>query len=244
MSFPTTQWALLEALNAGDEEKRREALGPIISLYGAALFAFARRESHFTCTPEDCEDLVNDFFLKCLQEEVLQHADQTRGRFRNFLARSFKNMMLNREREGHAKRRCPGGGFVSIQAITDEFGPALEPRTDETPLDAFERLARRSLFINVLRAFENRCVDADQAKKFQLFLLREIKPQMEGTPVPTYSELARRLNLASENAANKVLLAARQEFRSMLFAEVSRDCESPKEAQIECELVLAASLQE
>jgi len=31
-----------------------------------------------------------------------------------------------------------------------------------------------------------------------------------GTAVPTYSELARELNLASENAANKILLAARR----------------------------------
>jgi hypothetical protein len=67
---------------------------------------------------------------------------------------------------------------------------------------------------------------------------------MEGTAVPTYSELARELNLASENAANKILLAAREEFRSLLVAEVSRDCESPKEAQVECEFVLANALQE
>jgi hypothetical protein len=153
-------------------------------------------------------------------------------------------MMLNHERAEHAQRRRPHGGFVSMQALADEHGPALEPRSNETPLDAFERLVRRSLFTNVLKAFENRCLDAGQEKKFQLFLLREIKPRTEGIPVPTYGELAQKLNLASENAANKVLLAAREEFRSMLFAEVSRDCESPKEAQIECELVLAASLQE
>lgn len=244
MPFPTTQWSLLEALDAGDDEKRREALGSIISLYGAPLFAFARRESHFTLTPEDCEDLVNDFFLKCLQEDVLQHADQTRGRFRNFLARSFKNMILNNQRAERAQRRRPHAGFVSMQTLTDEHGPALEPRTNETPEDAFERVARRSLFVSVLRAFENRCSNAGQEKKFQLFMLREVQPRLDGTPVPTYGELARRINLASENAANKILLAAREEFRSMLFAEVSRDCESQKEAQIECDLVLATGLQE
>ena len=243
MRFPTTEWDLLDALNAGDEEKRREALGSIISLYGAPLFAFARRESHFELSPEDCEDLVNDFFLKCLEEPILQHADQARGRFRNFLARSFKNMMLNADRAEHARKRCPDGGFVSVQTLTEEYGPALEPRTNETPEDAFERVLRHAVFTRLLKAFEHRCLAAGQEKRFRLFMLREIRPHVDGTSAPTYDELARKLNLPSQNAANKILLAAREEFRSMLFAEVSRDCESQKEAQVECDLVLAAALQ-
>ena len=243
MRFPTTQWHIVEALKAGDEEMRREALGSIISIYGAPLFAFARRQSHGALVPEDCEDLVNGFFLKCLEGDVLQRADQMRGKFRNFLARSFKNYMLNVNRAAHTAKGSPRAGFVSLQTLTDDHGPALEPRTNETPEDAFERVLRRSLFIRLLTAFESRCLAAGQEKKYQLFLLHEVKPRLEGTPVPTYAALARELNLASENAANKVLLAAREEFRSMLVAEVSRDCESQKETQVECEFVLATAFE-
>jgi len=244
MRFPTTQWNILDALNAGDERGRREALGEVISIYGAPLFAFARRQSHGTLVPEDCEDLVNGFFLKCMEGNVLQRADQAKGRFRNFLARSFKNYMLNVDRAAHTAKGSPWGGFVSLQSLTDDHGPALEPRTNETPEDAFERVLRRSVFKRLLCAFESRCLAAGQKKKFQLFLLHEIQPRTEGTPVPTYAELARDLNLASENAANKVLLAAREEFRSLLVTELSRDCESQKEAKVECELVLATALHE
>ena len=244
MRFPTTQWNILDVIKAGDEGGRREALGEVISIYGAPLFAFARRQSRGTLVPQDCEDLVNGFFLKCLEGDVLQRADHARGRFRNFLARSFKNYMLNVDRAARTAKGSPGGGFVSLQSLTDDHGPALEPRTNETPEDAFERVLRRSVFMRLLSVFEGRCLAAGQEKKYQLFLLHEIKPRMDGTPVPTYAELARELNLASENAANKVLLAAREEFRTLLVAEVSRDCESQKEAQVECEFVLATALHE
>ena len=244
MRFPTTQWNILDVIKAGDEGGRREALGEVISIYGAPLFAFARRQSRGTLVPQDCEDLVNGFFLKCLEGDVLQRADHARGRFRNFLARSFKNYMLNVDRAARTAKGAPGGGFVSLQSLTDDHGPALEPRTNETPEDAFERVLRRSVFMRLLSVFEGRCLAAGQEKKYQLFLLHEIKPRMDGTPVPTYAELARELNLASENAANKVLLAAREEFRTLLVAEVSRDCESQKEAQVECEFVLATALHE
>ena len=187
---------------------------------------------------------MNGFFLKCLEGDVLQRADQTKGRFRNFLARSFKNYMLNVDRAAHTAKRSPRDGFVSLQSLTDDLGPALEPRTEETPEDAFERVLRCSIFKRLLSAFESRCLAAGQEKKYQLFLLHEIKPRMDGTPAPTYAELARELHLASENAANKILLAAREEFRSLLLAEVSRDCESEKEIQVECEFVLASALHE
>jgi hypothetical protein len=98
------------------------------------------------------------------------------------------------------------------------------------------------MFKRLLSTFESRCLAAGQEKKYQLFLLHEVAPRLDGTPTPTYAELAQKLNLASENAANKVLLAAREEFRSLLVAEVSRDCESQKEAQVECEFVLATAL--
>lgn len=236
MRFPTTQWNLLGALGAGVDD-RRQALGEIILLYAAPLFAFARRQTHGTRTPEDCEDLVNGFFLKCVEGDVLERADQAKGKFRNFLAKSFKNFILNVNRAEHTQRGSPAGGFVSLQALTDDHGPGLEPRTNETPEEAFDRVLRSSLFERSLREFRDRCAAAGQQRKFQLFMLREVNPRRAGAPAPSYASLAKQLKLPSENAVNKIVLAAREEFRALILAEVSRDCASPKEAQVECELV-------
>ena len=193
---------------------------------------------------EDCEDLVNDFFLRCVQGGILARADRARGKFRSFLATSFKYYITNDQRSSQTQRRKPSGGFVSLAVITEELGPALEPRTTETPEDAFTRVLRRSLFEKVLREFAHRCRAAGHETTFQLFLLRDVKPLRDGTPVPTYAALADECHLPSENAANKLALTAREEFRALLLAATSRDCASPEEAHAECELILATALRE
>ncbi len=174
---------------------------------------------------------------------MLERADQARGKFRNFLARSFKNHILNVDRAEHTKKGAPPGGFVSLQSLTDDHGPALEPRTGETPEEAFDRVLRRSLFERLVRDFRDRCGRAGQMKKFDLFLLREIEPRRNGTAAPSYASLAERLKMPSENAVNKIVLAAREEFRTLILAEVGRDCASQKEAEVECELVFNVDLQ-
>ena len=242
MKFPTTQWHVIDTLKADSEEVRRGALGEIIAVYGAPLLAFALRHSRGARTPEDCEDLVNDFFLRCVTGGILTQADRARGRFRSFLVTSFKYYINNAHRSQHAQRRAPAGGFVSIATLMEQFGSSLEPRTDETPEDAFARVLRRSLFARVLHDFEARCRAAGDATAFRVFLMRDVVPPRDGVPVPTWADVARACALPSENAANKVGLAARQQFRALLLEAVARDCATPEEAQAECELVLATAL--
>ena len=133
---------------------------------------------------------------------------------------------------------------MSLAVLTKELGPALEPRSTETPEDAFNRVLRRWLFENVLREFAEHCRAAGRETTFQLFLLRDVEPVREGTPVPTYRALAEACHLPSENAANKLSLAAREEFRARLLAVTSRDCASQEDAQAECELILATALRD
>lgn len=244
MKFPTTQWNIVETLKVEDEEARRAALGEIIGIYGAPLLAFALRHSQGTRTAEDCEDLVNDFFLRCVQGGILARADRARGKFRSFLATSFKYYITNDQRSHQTQRRMPSGGFVSLAVLTKELGPALEPRTTETPEDAFNRVLRRSLFETVLREFAEHCRASGRETTSQLFLLRDVTPVREGTPVRTYRALADACHLPSENAANKMALAAREEFRGLLLAATSRDCASPEEAHAECEVILATALRD
>src|SRR5687767_13738870 len=176
MKFPTTQWNIVETLKVEDEEARRTALGEIIGIYGAPLLAFALRHSHGARTPEDCEDLVNDFFLRCVKGGILARADRARGKFRSFLATSFKYYITNEQRSSQTQRRRPSGGFVSLALVTEELGPSLEPRTTETPEDAFTRVLRRSLFERVLREFAARCRATGHETSFQVFLLRDVTP--------------------------------------------------------------------
>ena len=239
--FPTTQWHILDTLKADDADARRAALGDIVSIYGPPLLAFAFRQADGKRTREDCEDLVNDFFVRCIEGGLLEHADRARGKFRSFLVTSFKYYMSNAERAQRTQKRRPEGGFVSLDGLRDEFGSALEPRTNETPDAAFHRVFRCSLFKSALAEFQKRCRKEDREIHFQLFMLREVQPKRDGTPAPSYRALASTCNVSSENLANKMVLAATEEFRTLLLARVASDCVSPEEAQLECDLIFAGA---
>jgi RNA polymerase sigma-70 factor (ECF subfamily) len=241
MLFPTTQWHILDRLKTTDEDARRAALGEIVRIYGPPLLAFAFRQSDGRRTREDGEDFVNDFFVRCIEGGLLEHADQARGRFRSFLVTSFKYYMSNAERATRTQKRRPSGGFVSLDGLRDEFGSVLEPRTNETPDAAFDRVFRCSLFKSALAEFEQRCRAEHRELAFQLFMLREVQPKRDGTPPPSYRALASTCNVSSENAANKLVLGATAEFRLLLLAKVASDCVSHEEAQRECELIFASA---
>jgi RNA polymerase sigma-70 factor (ECF subfamily) len=241
MSFPTTQWHIVDTLKVKDEDARRAALGDIVNIYGPPLLAFALRQSDGAKTREDCEDLVNDFFVRCIEGGLLEHADKARGRFRSFLVTSFKYYMSNEDRAKRTQKRRPAGGFVSLDALRDEFGSTLEPRTEESAEAAFHRVFRCSLFKSALAEFRKRCHADRREIDFQLFVLREVNPKRDGTQPPAYRALAASCGVSSENLANKMVLAATDEFRALLLARVAHDCASPKEAQLECELIFAAA---
>ena len=243
MRFPTTRWNILKTIKTGDRRSKDQALNEFALIYGAPLYAFARRQTHGTRGPEDCQDFVAGFFLKCVEEDVLTHVDGKIGQFRNFLAASFKNHILNVQRAERAQKRSPEGEVMSIEQLTGDYGSALEPRDSETPEDAFLRVLRASTLKRALVEFRNRCQRAGQTPKYKMFVARDIAPEGWGAPEPSYEELAARFDVVSANLANKIVLAARREFKQLLLAEVNGDCASEREAEVECALVLHANIE-
>jgi RNA polymerase sigma factor (sigma-70 family) len=243
MSFPMTNWDILQALRTGDADQRSGMLGEIVTIYGPPLFAFARHESHGSLTRQDCEDVVSDFFLKCVEEDIIERADPEKGRFRNFLARSFRNFMLNWIRDRSARVRAPSGGLVSIHELVDRHGHALEPRAGESADQTLDRVFRLTLFETALAAFEKSCGRQRQEKKFLLYMRREVIPEREGTAPPPYSALAEEYGLPSEDAVGRVVRTARDEFQSLLLALIRQDAVSSTNVQTEFKLVLATGLQ-
>ena len=243
MAFPLTNWDILQLLRTGDAKQRAGMLGEIVTLYGPPLFALARHESQPALSRQDCEDLVGDFFLKCVQDDVIERADPAKGRFRNFLARSFKNFMLNWIRDRSAQVRAPSGGFVSLHTLVDRHGRALEPLAGESGEEILDRVFRLSLFECALTAFEQACCSSGQEKKFRVYVRREITPEREGTRVPSYSALADEFGFPSEDAVGRAVRTARDEFRLLLLALIKKDAVSAKEAEAEFRLTIASGLQ-
>jgi RNA polymerase sigma-70 factor (ECF subfamily) len=193
---------------------RNDILNYLIKTYWKPLFYYARRKGQ---REEDAKDLIQGFFLACIEHGFFARADRERARFRTFLRTSFDHYASNVRRAEMAKRRCPPGGIVSLDELmtTEEDKRPFEPRDDETPEDVFNRVWASDLLIRVLRIFREECRTTGKEKHCRIFELRIIEPNLEGATAPSLQDLAVQFGMSPKQAAN-CLLTARRAFQRLL----------------------------
>jgi RNA polymerase sigma-70 factor (ECF subfamily) len=219
--FATTHWSVvLEAghnLSPGSEE----ALEKLCRIYWYPLYAFARRQGN---TPEDAQDLTQNFFARLLEKNYLSKADPDRGKFRTFLLRSLKNFLVNDwKRAGRLKR---GGGleFLSIDTNAAEDRYAAEAPDEGNPDAEYETRWAITLVEQVLTALRQEFNAADKARLFE-----ELRGFIWGDKSPaSYAEIAGHLNL-SEGNVKVAVHRLRQRFRELLRAEVANTVARPED---------------
>lgn len=241
MSFPTTEWDVVDVLKADDAARKDWALSQIVKIYAAPLLAFARAEFPGR-QQQDYEDMLQGFLLKCWEKNALAAASPQRGRFRNLVVTVFKNHVFNADRDGKAGVRFPAGGLVSTEALLEAYGEFMEPLASETPDAVFERVYQQRVFDAAVEEFRELCEANDQGRRFRVFLARTVTPKRHGEPAPTHAELAVQFGFPSANASVKVFRSALSEFRSILLNLLARGCSAPKEAEREYEVLLATLL--
>jgi len=76
--FATTHWSVVLAAGNHDTPDAQAALERLCQVYWPPLYAYLRR---FGCSPEDAQDLTQDFFAHFLKKEGFSRAEPRRGRF-------------------------------------------------------------------------------------------------------------------------------------------------------------------
>lgn len=153
-NFSTTRWSLVFA--AGDDQNS-DALEVLCRSYRPAVVAWLRRHRE---TPEDAEDLAQDFFERLLQKRLLARADPQRGRFRSFLLTSLRNFWLNElERRGGQRR---GGNQLSVDVDENQLS-----HPGESPEQAFDRAFVQSLLALALKRLERETRTAGRGAMFE-----------------------------------------------------------------------------
>jgi len=132
--FTTTRWSLvLAGANAdGDQQKAAEALAVLCRTYWRQIFSYVCRRGY---SPEDAQDITQDFFLMILKTNWLQQADQSRGRFRSLLLKSVQNFLHNVTDTKQTLKRGGGVEFVRWDAWMAEAPSqaSISPRTLNSP---------------------------------------------------------------------------------------------------------------
>jgi len=82
--FATTHWSLVvSAGRCSDPDKARAAIQSLCESYWQPLYSYVRRRGY---SPDDAQDLTQEFFARLLENNRFARADQSRGKFRSFLS--------------------------------------------------------------------------------------------------------------------------------------------------------------
>lgn len=236
--FVTTRWTMvLSAGEHGDEEQKgREALSELCRTYWRPIFSFVCRRGY---SPEDAQDLTQDFFVMIFRSNWFQRADPNRGRFRSFLLKSLVNFLNNETERSRAQKR---GGEMKF--ISWDQWKAEAPSQISVPDKALDSLPPETLFDlrwaatvveQTLRRLREEC-----ESKGRLRLFEALSSYLTGERADTsYQDLAATLGIP-ESAVKKQLYNMRQRYRWLLRDEVAQTVENPAEVDDEIRHLCAA----
>jgi RNA polymerase sigma factor (sigma-70 family) len=235
MSFPATRLSVVERTRSGDAETRRIALAAIIDAYWKPAYKYLRVK--WSLDPDAAADLTQEFFTSTLQKEVIERYDASRSRFRTYLRLCLDGFASNaRKAEGRLKR----GGGVSIVPLDFETAEgeiqSHEPAVNADVDELFYREWLRALLERSVADLKRHAEGAGRAVMFEVFARYDL---LDEDTRPTYTEIARALNLSPAMVTNH-LAAMRREFRKIVLEKLRELTSSEEEWEAEAAKLLGA----
>jgi DNA-directed RNA polymerase specialized sigma24 family protein len=213
--FVTTRWTMVLAAAERSSPQAERAMEEICSIYWFPIYAYIRRRNH---SPEDAEDLTQEFFRCLCEKHWIGDADREKGKLRAFLITSLKYFLVGEHRKASAQKRGGGAFHLSIDTAVAEgsYASAVEsPSVDAEHI--FDRQWALTLLDRTMQLLKNESADAGKKELFSalkdgLFLSHQ---------TIDYPALAQRLS-NSEGALRVAVHRMRKRFREIYRREVAQ----------------------
>lgn len=226
----TTHWSVVMAASQPDGASQDAALAALCRTYWLPVYAFIRRRGK---TPEDAQDLTQEFFARLLAKRWLAGIEPRVSRFRAFLLTAVSRFLANEyDRETAAKR---GGGVAPLN-LDDAEGLCREGVSmHDSPERAYDRRWALTVMNQAFRRLQEETAASGKARQFERlheFLSREAEPQ-------EYAKIANEFGL-STGAISVAVHRLRQRYREWVRTEIAQTLSDPALADDELRELLAA----
>ena len=227
--FQTTCWT--EILNAKtlDETRRREAVNELIKKYWKPVYCYLRRKG---CSNESAKDMTQGFFHEVvLGRELIQQADQAKGRFRTFLLTALDRYATDVYHKETAAKRSPKGKMMPLE--TSDLTNLLEAQQELRPEQIFHYAWASEILNQVLSSVKKDCCDAGREAYWQVFRAKVVAPIMDNVQAPTLKELCAKYKIEDEAKASNMIAYVKDRFRSAMRRHLRQFVQSDSEVEDE-----------
>jgi RNA polymerase sigma-70 factor (ECF subfamily) len=212
--FATTHWSVVVAAGDARSPQSAAALETLCRAYWFPLYAYVRRQGS---SPEEAQDLTQEFFARLLDKKYVGHAHPELGKFRTFLLTSLKHFLVSEWRKTERQKRGGGQAPISWDADAAEKCYAAEPPGELTSEKIYEKRWAIALMERVLARLRDDYHAADKDRLFE-----QLKTCVWGDESPRpYAEIATQLGL-TEGAVKTSVHRLRQRCRELLRAEIAQ----------------------
>jgi DNA-directed RNA polymerase specialized sigma24 family protein len=231
--FASTQWSVvLQAGGVRDAPEVQDALARLCSAYWYPLYAFIRRQGH---SPDDAEDLTQEFFARFLEKDFLSTVDRDRGKFRTFLLACCQHFLANQWEFARAQKRGGGRHALSLDFPGAAERYRAELASDERAEKLFERRWALTVLDQVLQQLQREYQADDKSDLFS-----QLKNVLIGASEATsYAQIGAGLSM-NEDAVRKAAQRLRQRYRAILRERIADTVVAPDQVDDEIRELLAA----
>jgi RNA polymerase sigma factor (sigma-70 family) len=222
--FVTTQWTVVLSAARDDTPRARAALENLCQTYWPPLYAYVRRRGY---SPEDAQDLTQEFFARLLERNAVATVAPEKGRFRSFLLASMNHFLADEWDKARAQKRG-GGRVISVDLQSAETRLGAAAAGNLTPEKAYEHRWAITLLEQVYQRLGE---DYRQQGKAALFDV--LRTTLAGTSAAApYAELARKLDM-TKGAVKVAVHRLRQRYRALLRDTIADTVAGPEEVEDE-----------
>ncbi len=233
VKFEATRWSVVLRSKEENSEVRRRALGDLCAAYWYPLYVFLRQSGR---TPEDAQDLTQDFFLQLMNGSLLAGAAPEKGKFRTLLLAAVKNLDANAWTAARAQKRGGRAEIIPLNVAMAEDRWQLEAPGVTVDV-AFDRAWANTV---IDRAGARLQAEFIAAGKVELFT--ELFPRLNGGHASDgLAAVAVRLGM-TEAAVKMALSRMRPRYADALRAEISETVGTYDDVQEELRYLLAVFL--
>jgi hypothetical protein len=216
-AFLTTHWSLIENIRS-TEDRDRALIGLLLEKYWKPVYCCLRRKGYDN---EQAKDLTQGFFHEVvLNKNLVQRADQAKGKFRSFLLHALNQYVINEQEKQSAQKRIPRERLVPIDAIDPAAIPQRVSELDAE--DSYNYAWLSALLDEVLAEVEAGCMRDGLETHWKVFQERVVQPILSNGQPLSLAELSERYGVEDEKKASNMAITVKRRFQVALKEHVRR----------------------
>ena len=217
-TFLTTEWSVIELIRDGSKPSSVALINDLLRKYWKPVYCYLRRKGYKN---EQAKDLTQGFFHEVvLGRSLIEHAEQSRGRFRTFLLTALQQYVAGVHRKQSTQKRMPKGDLVGL----DELGPdeRLEAPAQFSPEESFNYAWAAQLLDNIMEEVREKCRADGKVLHWQVFHDKVLQPIMNNIEAPSLAEICKRYGVDDASKASNMIVTVNRRFQAGFKRHIRR----------------------